>query len=235
MDMGLTMDLGGGSHTQQIPTVEMLMDVAVTDVAANGDIKFKFALTEVNVLPTPGIDPGVSAAMKSALTGMDGLSGSATVTSRGFSKDIDIKTPPGANAQVAQFLDSIKQSIGQMTAPFPEEAVGVGAKWDTLMRISQSGMNMTQVASNEIVALDADSVTLSIKIKQDAPRQTITKDGQTATLESYTGGGTGETTLKLASIVPTKALVTLESNMSMKAGAQSMTLGLDVRMGMSQK
>ncbi len=235
MDMGLTMDLGNGPNHQQVPTVEMLMDVAVTDVAANGDIKFKFSLASVNVLPTPGIAPQVADAMKSAMAGMDGLAGSATVTSRGFSKDVDIKTPPGANPQVAQFLDSIKQSIGQMTAPFPEEPVGLGAKWDTTMKISQNGMNMSQIAHNEVIALDDKSVTLALKIEQSAPKQTINKDGMSATLESYKGGGSGETNMTFTSIVPTKASIGLKSEMEMKAAGQSMSLGLDVTMKMGVK
>lgn len=234
MDMGMTMNLGGGSRTQQMPTTEMTMDVTITDVAAGGDIRYRFELTKIDVLESGG-NAALVEAMKSALAGMTGLSGTAHVTNRGFTKDMTVNVPAGVNPQISQFLDSLKQSFAQLTAPLPEEAVGLGAKWDTSTRITQNGMTMTQVASNEITALDGNVLTLSIKLSQTAPRQTIQKDGMTAELERYSGSGAGETTVNLAQVVPTKAKIAMKNDMDLKSAGQSLGIGIDAVITMSAK
>lgn len=234
MDMGMTMDLGGGARSQQMPTTEMTMDVSITDIAANGDIRYRFELTKIDVLESGG-NAALVDAMKTALTGMTGLSGTAHVTNRGFTKDMTVNVPAGVNPQISQFLDSLKQSFSQLTAPLPEEAVGLGAKWDTSTRITQNGMTMTQVASNEIVALDGNVLTLAIKLSQTAPRQTIKKDGMTADLERYTGSGTGETTINLGQVVPTKAKISMKNDMDLKSAGQSLGIGINAVITMTAK
>ena len=230
LDMGITLDMGGVPRTQTIPTISMPMDVTVNDVAANGDIRYTFVLREPSILADDVTPPAVIEAMKGATVGIAGLKGTAVVTNRGFTKDVHVTTPPGASPQIVQMVDSLEQSIGQMAAPVPEEAVGVGATWETTMNITKSSMKLTQVATTEIVAMEGDVVTLSIKLTQSAPKQKITTNGVTANLESYSGTGTGQTIVDLGHIVPKKAQVGLKSDMKMKAGEQSVSMGLTMDM-----
>ncbi len=233
VQMGITMDLGGMPRTQSIPRIDMPMEVTVTDVAGNGDLTYRFELREPQIVDDGTAGPGVVAGMKGALDGMAGLSGTAVVTSRGFTKSVDLKVPAGANPQIKQFMESLKQSIGQMSAPLPEQPVGIGAKWETTTNIEQNGMKLKQVATSEVLALDGNVFTLSIKLKQSAGRQKVTTNGITVDLESLDGTGGGETTIDLGQIVPSKANVTLRSDMKMNSGGQSMSMGFDVVMTMA--
>lgn len=233
LQMGITMDIGGTPRTQSMPRIDMPMEVTVTDVTTNGDMTYRFELREPEIADDGMTAPGVVAGMKGALAGIAGLSGTAVVTNRGFTKSVDIKVPAGANPQVTQFMDSFKQSIGQMSAPLPEQAVGVGAKWETSTTISQNGMKLKQVATTEVIGIDGNIATLSIKLQQSADRQKVTSNGMTVDLESLTGSGGGETTIDLGKIVPATAKMSLRSDMKMKAGGQSMAMGFDVVMTMA--
>ena len=227
MDMSMTFTIGGTPRTQAIPTIQMPLAITVTDVDKNGDIHFDFVLKDPEVVTSDPYDPTASA-VKSALAGMAGLSGKAVVTNRGYSKQVEMTVPPGANPQVAQFVDSMKQSIGQMSAPLPEEPVGVGAKWETTTKLEQSNMTMLQIATNRLSSLDGNNITLDIAITQTAPRQKIRKDGITVDLKRYTATGSAQTTMDLTQVVPSNSKVALKSDMLMEASSQSVGMGLDM-------
>jgi hypothetical protein len=231
MDMGMTIDVGGSPRDQQVPTMKMTMDLTVTDVAANGDIRYEFKLRDPEVVDDPS-NPSVGA-VKQALAGMSGLSGSAVVTNRGFAKQVEVNVPPGATPQVAQFVDSLKQSMGQISAPLPEEPVGVGAKWETTQKLEQNGLKLQQVATNELTHLDGNTITFDVAIKQTAAPQKIVKDGVTVDLQSYSGSGTGRTTIDLTQLVPKAGHVAMKSDMQMVAGGQQLGMGLDLKITFS--
>jgi hypothetical protein len=237
MTMGMTMslDLGGQEMKQKIPVIEMALDLVVTDVAPSGDIRYEFKLVEPTVVDDGSTPPQMVEAIRGAMAGMAGMSGSAVVTNRGFTKEADIQAPPGMNPQLSQFLDSFKQSVRQMSAPVPEEAVGVGAKWETTTTLTQNGMTLTQVATSELVSFENNVMSLKITMAQSAPKQKITSNGMTVDLVHYKGNGTGETTLDLAAVVPSSARVDLTSDMEMKAGGQTTKMVLDVAMTMGTR
>lgn len=231
MDMGMTMSIGGAPRTQQVPTITMVLDVVVVEVMKNGDFRYEFKLGEPDV--AEGGAPGVAGAIRSVLSGMTGLSGSAVVTARGFTGNVEIKVPPGADAQLTQFIDSLKQSVSQMAAPLPEEAVGVGATWETTTNINQGGMKLTQVATYKLVALAGSSMTAAVSLSQTAPKQKLSKNGITVDLDSYSGSGGGDTTIDVLQPVPTKATIKLVSDMHMTSGGNPMGMGLDLTVTMT--
>ena len=67
------------------------MKVDSKEVSSVGKLHYELELGQVEVLPRPGANPGIIDVMKQQVSSMQGLSGSATVTSRGFNKDIKIK------------------------------------------------------------------------------------------------------------------------------------------------
>jgi hypothetical protein len=237
MTMGMTMslDMGGQEMKQKIPVLDMALDLEVTDVAKNGDIRYEFKMVEPKVVDDGTTPPAMVEAIRGAITGMAGLSGSALVTNRGFTKEADIKAPPNMNPQLSQFLDSFKQSVRQMSAPVPEEPVGVGAKWETTTTMNQNGMKLTQVAISELVSLEGNVMKLKITISQSAPKQKITTQGVTVDLDHYKGSGGGETTLDLSQVVPSSARIDLTSDMQMQAGGQTTMMALDVAMTMGAR
>jgi hypothetical protein len=137
--------------------------------------------------------------------------------------------------QMKQFMEGTKQSLHQIASPLPEEAVGVGAKWETIMKLKQNGMVLNQTATNELVELKGETGKINLKIKQNAERQKITQGAVTVDLISLKSTGTGEMNFDLARLVPSLASVTLNSDSQMEAGGQKMAMKLDMTMGMQGK
>jgi uncharacterized protein DUF6263 len=236
MKMGMAMSMGANSMPRQdLPVMKLTMDMKVTDVTAGGDIRYTFSLKQPEVIADKGTPQAVIDAVKSASKGMAGLTGYAVVTSRGFTKEADINVPKDADPQMKQFMDSIKQSLYQISAPLPEEAVGVGAKWDTVMQLTQNGMTLDQTATNELVDLKGDTGKLKLTLKQSAKPQKIAVNGMDVNVLSLASNGTGETSLDFTRLVPSQATVTLHSDLKMEAGGQKIGMQMDLTMGLTSK
>ena len=236
MKMAMAMTLGANSMPKQdLPETRMTMDMKVTNVAPNGDIRYEFKIKKPEVIADKDANPMVVDAMKKALKGMEGMSGYAVVTSRGFTKEADINVPANMDPQMKQFMEGTKQSLHQIASPLPEEPVGVGAKWETIMKLQQNGMVLNQTATNDLVELKGDTGKINLKIKQNAERQKITQNGVTVDLISLKSTGDGVMNFDLTRLVPSLATVSLNSDSQMEAMGQKMAMKLDMTMGMQGK
>lgn len=227
----MTMSMAMGAQAmppQKLPATRVTMDLEVIDVSGDGDIRYEFVARKPEVVDDGSTDPAVVAAMRGALSELEGMRGHGVVTSRGFTKEADIQVPANASAQTKQLFDGMRQSIDQIASPLPEEAVGVGAKWDTITTIRQNGLAIEQTATNRLVAIDGDTISLEIVMNQAASPQKFTANGVDAELESYSASGSGATSLGLAELVPSSSTVKMNSAMKMKAMGQDvgMTLAL---------
>jgi hypothetical protein len=213
MEISMAMTIGIGDRMQpeiQVPTTRMTMTIDNKEVSPEGDLHYEFAVEQVEVLSEPGIDPAKVNDMKQQVNSMLGLSGSATVTSRGFTKDAEIKSPPGIDPQIRQSMDEMKQSMNQMSAPLPEEPVGRGARWQVTMPVETPAMKFTQVATYTLLEIQGDKVKFDVTIKQSAPPQEIDTPGAApdvkASLESLKSSGNGTVELQMTHLVPTSNL-----------------------------
>ena len=208
MSMAMAMEIGDqkGPETQ-VPATRMTMTIDSKEVSPKGDLHYEFELEQVEVLPKPGANPAMINDMKQQTSSMQGLSGSATVTSRGFTKDAEIKPPPGIEPQIRQSMDEMKKSMNQMSAPLPEEPVGGGARWQVTMPVETPGMKLTQIATYTLSEIQGDKVKFDVAIKQSAPPQEIDTPGAApgvkVSLESLKSSGKGTVELQMTNLVPT--------------------------------
>jgi hypothetical protein len=211
--MAMAMEIGDQKQPEtQVPITQMTMTIDSKEVSPEGNLHYEFELEQVEVLPKPGANPAMINAMKQKTSSMQGMSGSATVTSRGFTKDTEIKLPPGIDPQMKQSIDNMKQSMNQMSAPLPEEPVGRGARWQVTMPVETPAVKLTQVATYTLLEIQGDRVKFDFTIKQSALPQEIHTPGAApgvkVLLESLKSSGKGTVELQMTNLVPT-------SNMNM--------------------
>ncbi|MHC4461468.1 MAG: DUF6263 family protein [Planctomycetota bacterium] len=208
MSMAMAMQIGDQKQPEtQVPATRMTMTIDSKEVSPEGDLHYEFELEQAEVLPKPGANPAVVNAMKQQMSSAQDLRGSATVTSRGFTRDVEIKPLPGIDPQIRQSMDEMKQSINQMSAPLPEEPVGRGARWQVTMPVETSVMKVTQIATYTLSEIQGDKVKFDITIKQSALPQEIDTPGAApggkVFLESLKSSGKGTVELQMTNLVPT--------------------------------
>jgi hypothetical protein len=238
MKMSMEMALGGNSMpSPKLPEMKMAMDMTVKDVTPAGDATYDFTLTSADVADDPAAMPQVVTAMRQALAGAKGMTGTAKVTSRGFTTEGEFKTPDNMDPKAKQLMDGMKQSLKQMSAPLPEEPVGVGAKWEVQYNITQNGMSLTQIAQTELVSLEGNKAKLKLTLSQKADPQKVSAPGMPPGVEmqltSLKSDGTGESNLDFGKLWPesSKAGLTSEIKMQMEQNGQkqdmTMKMGMD--------
>jgi len=223
------------SQAAKLPVIKTPMDVTVKTVSPEGDITYETVMGEPSLSGEAGSGEVDLGAMKRTLSSMKGLTGTGTITSRGVVKTSDVKAIPGADPNLKQAMDEMKEFFSQMATPFPEEAVGPGAKWEITKPIKFQGMTLTETATYELVSVDGDHITAKSSFVQNASNQKIQSPvmpGMKIDLTKMTGRGTGELQLDLAQLLPsmTTADSHSEFSMGMNAGGQkqSMNMKMDV-------
>ena len=235
MAMGTTISMGGTPMmSMDLPTMKMAADIAITNVAANGDATYEVAFTDMTAEAAPGTDPAMAEMMKGALGEVKGLKGTATVSSRGIVSNGKFAMA-GTDPALAQAMSQLSSSLEGMSMPLPEEAVGVGAKWEVRQSINSGGATVYQKTDVELMSVEAGVATFKVAVQQTAPKQPVSNPalpaGVTVTIDSWTGTGTGNTKMRMDSLVPTSDLaLTANAVMSMDMGGNPQQMGTDIRM-----
>jgi hypothetical protein len=229
-------------QNMKIPALTMNMDVTIKDVSDKGDITYELVMGDTTVADDPGGTPQLAEIMKAALGSSKGMTGTGTMSSRGLTKGMEFKVPPGADAQTRQVMDQMKDSIASLAAPLPEEAVGAGARWEVKMSIKSQGMTIDQGATCELVSVEGERVTTKSTITQRAANQKIENPampGLKVDLTKMTGTGTGESTFDLGKLLPSAGTTVLhsETDMAMNMGGQKQPIStkLDLNVHLESK
>lgn len=239
--MTMKMEMPGMPSTPiSMPPMKMVMDLEIAEKLDDDKARYKFEVTETDILDAPDVQPMVAKTLKSEIGKVVGMKGSAVVDTRGFNTDATLEMPPGLNPQMSQMMDSTQQSMDQMSSPLPEEPVGVGAKWELNQNIEQNGINVKQKTTFELVELEGSTGKLKASIMQTAEPQTAQMPGGvSAEVKSLNSSGEGEINFDLANLVPQKASIDLktDSDMKVKQGgmSQEVKMSADTSMVIEQQ
>ncbi|HWH72597.1 MAG TPA: DUF6263 family protein [Candidatus Sulfotelmatobacter sp.] len=240
MTLKMAMDMKVGdvqSQGMKLPPMNMTMDVTVKNVAANGDITYDLVMNDAAVADDPGAMPQVVEAMKASCANLKGMAGTGTVSTRGLSKGIQMKTPATADPQTRQTIEQMKDSFSRIAIPLPEEAVGSGAKWEVKLPIKSQGMTFDQVTTYELVSMDGEKLTAKLNLIQSAANQKIQNPampGLKVDLTKMSGTGAGDITADLAQLLPSLATIDSHSDMTMgmNMGGQNQAMGMKMDMNL---
>lgn len=226
--MGIEMAMGENKVRGILPEIRITMDLNVTNVSADGDIRYEFKINKVEVFEDAQVDKKDALVLKAAFAEMQGMKGHVIVSSRGFTKEADLVIPPKMmDPETKQFMEEIKQLPYQMSSPLSEEAVGVGAKWLTTATVKQDGMVLKQSITSELRSLSGDAAKVSCTIKQTC---------MAVDVKSFTSSGNGEMNLDLGRLIPSLATVHVTSRwIETMAQGQDMAMKLDMTVGMQGK
>lgn len=237
----MAMDMGFG-QPMKIPAIIMPMEVTVKEVAADGDITYEYVIGDVSVAAEPDALPQVAETMQASLGGVKGLSGTATLSHRGFSRDSDSVLPAGADPTMRQALSQLQETWSNIAAQLPEEAVGVGAKWEVRQPLQSQGMTVNQTATYELLSLDGERFSAALTMTQTASSQKIQNPAMPQMkldVTKLTGTGRGNLTVDLGQVMPllatSQAQTEMSLSMDMGGQKQKLTMKTDLNLRMESK
>lgn len=189
----------GAQPQQDLSTPDLTLPLTAT-VPQQGTV----ALT---LGPPTASDPILTKALASA----GGSSAGLTVQGSGAVDELRI-TPAGglddsARAAVEQGL---RQAV-QLAPVLPADPVGVGAVWTATQVIDSLGLQIDQVVTMTLTAVQGSSLSLTVAITQTPETATWTLPGEGGTLnvDAYPVTGSGTLTVDTAQPLPTAGSLTL--------------------------
>ena len=232
MQMGISVELPG-MGTQSMPGMNMNMglDLDVTSVAANGDITSTMTISTVTMdgdgMPGGMLDP------------LKGMSASMTIDGRGAVKDLKFDDSKVTDPMMKQLIGTA--GLDRLASQLPEEAVGLGARWQVTQALDANGIKMDQVTVYEITEMTPTSASFTLTLSQSAPPQTVSPPGMPPGIEASVTGMTGTGTGKMTLVEGTLVLLgdmTLKSNITMDVNAQGqsqrLTTSTDMKMSITR-
>ncbi|PKN56016.1 MAG: hypothetical protein CVU56_18250 [Deltaproteobacteria bacterium HGW-Deltaproteobacteria-14] len=228
LDTKMDIRAGGQAMPMNI-SMTMDMDGRVLDVKEDGSSVVSMTVTDAS-MKMPGMDGAGAADMVRDM--LKGMTIEATMDPRGAMTGTKVS---GGNELMKQLGGQMDDSLDQMAIPFPEEPVGVGAKWRALTQQESNGMKVRMMATYELEKLDGTMGEVTMTIKQFADAQTMKMNGVDADLKSLTSAGTGSMSFDLTRPIMAKAEIKLKMDASMVIMGQSADMKVDATVSMIPK
>jgi len=231
MSIGINANVGGMAIPMNLPSLKMTADLGVTGVAPNGDTSYTLAFSGVTVDAAGGeANPMMATALQGMQSAITGIKGTSTISNRGLVKSAKIDAANSPEAQ--QMLGELTSQIENLATPFPEEAVGVGAKWETRQAMKTAGQFIFQKITTEVVSIEGSTVKLKLTTEQTVPAQAFTNSmlppGTDISLDGGKGTGSGTMAIRLDSLIPTgESSIVSSMSMTINMGGQSQPMSME--------
>lgn len=220
MDMQVVVSIGGQNPpSQKMPEQKMTIEIVVDDVMPNGDFAYRFEYTDIEVMDDPNNPSPAAQAIRDSVKPMIGMTGEGVTSNRGITSTAKINVPENAPPLVKNLLGGMKDALQKLSAPLPEEEVGIGAKWEVTQDVTANGMELQQTTVYELVGFVDEGFKLSSETTQSADPQQVKNPALPASMKMMldsldtTGGGTS--TLLANMVMPVDSTVKVKSKAKM--------------------
>jgi hypothetical protein len=228
---------GESMPPSDVPAIKTVLQWDVTE--AQGDTaKLAFKVVSAKVQGNAA-DP-MAAQVNELLAGFKSFRGSQRIDTRGKLIDFTIDESQETQPQLAQAIESVKQSLGQMVAPLPEEPIGVGARWQVVSRLEQFGLQLTQRVEYRVISVQPKGITAAVTLEQSSPPGKVSPpgmpQGMSVDLLALESKGQGEVQIDFEKLLSQSKLdLTVGMKMRVPEGpgvpAGGQTVEMDLTMG----
>ncbi len=194
-----------------LPTMVMEIDLETARIAGGsgdkpeGTIDAEFQFVSFTAEDRQGSPPGLGAMLSQNLQGFTTVSGGLTLRPTGRLTQLRIDNNPDTPPAVQQSLSQTINALRGAFAPFPDEAIGLGATWRLDMVIPFPQFTMSQRVEYRLSKIDGDVVTLNMTIQQSTPDEQKIEDveGEWNNIVAEAGGtGAGKVVIDLSRLAP---------------------------------
>ncbi len=188
--IGLGMKLGGRDLPNiAVPATRVVMDQTVDKVDADGTAHSRVSVTDVSVVPAPEVKQEVVDQTQALLDQLKGVSGTASADAHGGNQKVSFDTSSVTDKTLRSTMDSVASQIGNLTAPFPVEPVGIGARWTAKRTATINGITLNTVTTYTLRDHTGDRYQLDVDQSGTAPTGPVTLPnlpaGTDTSVESY--------------------------------------------------
>jgi hypothetical protein len=206
------------------PPIRTAIAMVLQEVTPDGNLHVGFSYPSFEVLRRKGTSTAERRTIERELTVLNGLSGEMTMTAQGTVVDSTLDIPPGLDPALSQTLSQLENQLDVVTASFPPEDVGVGARWRTTSELTLNGIDIRQVGEFRLEKRNGTTLELEVRGTQTARRQTVDAPGGIELrVRSFKTTFRGSTTMDLTRLLPVSSRVraTGDQTFDVRSGDES--------------
>ena len=216
VDQEITVDSEGMDEPTEVLAMDQVwtMDVAVEAVGPEGDIKLRWETQKVAFdfkNRAQQMPPAFVAQYES-------FAGTVDLAPNGLARGSTMTAADDLSQAVEAELDRAEYTVRSISAVFPKEPVGVGARWEVAETTGMVGVRLTHTTTYELTKIEGDIVQLRVFVAQTAAQQDFSLLGgaiQARLLSLHAKGG-GEMSVPLTQLYPDGAVHNVEMLMEME-------------------
>lgn len=195
--VAVSVEMPGAPPQQQAqPAVELTMKLA-SKAAQKGIFPFEVKLEKVGLAEGQGLDPRAAAQAAKELSTLVGTTAKFDVTARGNVGELSVAGDEKMAKQgAAEILEALQQTLEFVTVPFPEEPIGVGAKWEVTSVSASQGAKVTTATTFQLKEWSGDAGTITADIVRSAPKSPLRDPRMPGAQLELTGKGSYTFTVK---------------------------------------
>ena len=205
----------GWARQTDLPFFRIGVDLTIQRVVGD-ELVYRFAFGGAE-MHEPGSEPRIVGELRNVT---DSSVGVVTISNRGFVRAAIVEATDLLSLPLPFHVATLVHQY--LLCAFPEEAIGVGARWEVREAVDWGGAMVFQKSECAATAVAADSVTLTMRFDQTVPPQPVWSPFAGDVVEdSITAAGFGRVTVPLNSLVPTGEITTrtVTVRSSMRRGA----------------
>ena len=220
---------GVSSASVKPPPTKATVETTLQGVTPEGNLQVSFSYPSFEVLKGGDASKSARRRIEQAFAGLKGLSGQLTITPQGVLVDSALNVPPDLDPSVASLVTQLGDQLRTLAIPFPEAAVGVGARWRASTDLSLNGIEAHQVYEYTLKKRNGSKVELGVRGTQTADPQTVElpnmAQGQLR-VQSYKTTFRGNNSVDLTSLLPIAGEIRSSGNQTFRieSGSNSGTL-----------
>jgi hypothetical protein len=189
----ISQTIGGQTRSGSTPSIRFSIDSTVDEVGADGNLTLTYEFASIEVS-----DSSSAESTRDALEPLIGVRGTLVITDKGALVDNSLTIPPGLEPEAEQLFDQLESQATALTIPFPDGKVGIGGSWRAASEVELSGIMFRQSTTYTVERSRRGRTTLSVEVRQTAPRQRFTPPGTTDEILLISSKGTGSGTSVVA-------------------------------------
>lgn len=186
--------------------VSAIAELTVTRTTSEGRVG---VITEViSAGPGEGTDPALNEVLETRFAGLVGTTTQVVVDNRGF---VEAATLDDRSAQA---ITDLLGDVIDRSNPFPDEAVGVGARWRVETEGDEGGIPTTTRTTSTVREFTPGGVIIDLEIDQvvEAIGEEIDLGGAKAIVERWDVSGTGTVEVAFGQFTPLTTEIRLEGS-----------------------
>ena len=195
--MARAVQKGAQGTASGLPPVQLEVRIGPAEPTQRTWVRQPVQITKVRVGESAeGLSPPAREHLERQLAPLFRIRGWSEMDDQGRIRRSDFQAIGDVSPRLRAMLGNIRTAL--ISIPFPDEPIGLRARWEVERRFEVSGVFVDQVVTYNLLERQGESLRLQITARQSAQPQSV--DG--ARLEAYESSVIGSSTVRLDYFVP---------------------------------